>query len=74
MINEIKTDCLRESDGLAACYRRKLVRAYCDETSKNSVEVARYIADILEMEMASKSQADRVRSIFFGKLKSNVSL
>ena len=68
VINKIKTNCRRESDGFA-CYRRKLVRAYCDETSKNSVEVARYIADILEMEMASKSQADRLRSILFGKLK-----
>ena len=68
-INEIKTDCLRESDGFAACYRRKLVRAYCDGSRKNSVEVARYIAHILEMEMASKSQADRLRSILFGKLK-----
>ena len=71
VINGLKTHCLREGDGLAGCYHRKLVTAYCDETGRSSVEVAHDIAHILESDMASKSQADRLRSLFFGKLCSN---
>ena len=65
VINGIKTECLRESGGLAICYRRKLVRAYCDETSK---QVACDIAYILERNMASNTEPDRLKSIVFGKL------
>ena len=71
VINGIKTECLRESGGLAICYCRKLVRAYCDETSKKLAEVARDIAHNLERDMASKRQADRLKCIFFSELCSN---
>ena len=71
VINGIKTECLRESGDLAICFRRKIVRAYCDETSKKLAEVARDIAHTLERDMASKRQADRLKRIFFGELCSN---
>ena len=64
VINGIKTECLRESGGLAICYRRKLVRAYCNETSKNVAEVARDIAYIIERNMASNTKPDRLESIY----------
>ena len=68
VINGFKTECQRENDGLAACYRRELVRAYCEKTGKNSAEVAHDIAHILERDMDSKEQADRLRSLFSSKL------
>ena len=70
VINRIKTICLLESR-LAVCYRRELVREYCNMTNISSVEAARDIAYILESDMVSKSQANRLKSIFFGKLCSN---
>ena len=63
VINGIKTECLRESGGLAICYPRKLVRSYCDETSKHLAEVARDIAYILERNMASNTKPDRLKSM-----------
>ena len=66
MINGIKTECLRESGGLAICYPRKLVRSYCDETSKHLAEVARDIAYILERNMASNTTR-QTQVYVFGK-------
>ena len=68
MINGFKTDCQRESDGLAACYRRELVKAYCHKTGKHLAEVAHDIAHILEGEMGLKNPADRLRPLFSSKL------
>ena len=69
-ISGIKANCLIEMDTYRCC-RRELVRMYCDKTGKNTVDVVKEIARILERSMALKSQADKLRLINFGKLSSN---
>lgn len=64
--NAIETDCAGEGSK-AACYRRKLVRSYCDnQPSGNPYEVAEDIAVALE-KMKHKRQAEKLRQLQFGK-------
>ena len=62
---DIKTDCTGESS-LAACYRRKLVRRYCDNSSEDPYNVAEDIAKALD-KMSLKRQAQQLRNLQFGK-------
>ena len=52
----------------AACYRRQLVRSYCDsQPSGNPYKVAEDIAQALE-KMDHQHQAEQLRKLEFGKL------
>ena len=64
--NNIETDCARE-DSQAACYRRELVRSYCDKQPYGDpYDVAEDIAKALE-KMDHKRQAKNLRRLQFGK-------
>lgn len=62
-IIEIKTDCAQGLN-LAMCYRRELVRRYCDrQQSENPREVAREVAEELE-KMGNTLQGAQLREAF----------
>ena len=64
--NNIETDCAREGSQ-AACYRRELVRSYCDkQPSGDPYKVAEDIAKALE-QMDKNHQAKNPRQLQFGK-------
>ena len=64
--NAIETDCAGEGSK-AACYRRKLVRSYCDyQPSEDPYKVVEDIAVALE-KMKHKRQAEKLRQLQFGK-------
>jgi len=63
---DIKTDCAGESSR-AACYRRKLVRCYCDsQFAGDPNSVTEDIAKALD-KMNLKRQAQQLRNLQFGK-------
>lgn len=62
-IIEIKTDCAQDLS-LAKCYRRELVRCYCDrQQSENLTEVAEHIVAELEG-MGNTLQAAQLKDAF----------
>ena len=62
--NTIKSDCKIDSSGsVATCYRRKLVRTYCDSTALELVKVVENIAVALDG-MTKRQQADILRRKF----------
>lgn len=64
--NDIVTDCTVEQ-ARAACYRRELVRRYCDrQLSDNPSKVAEDIAKALEL-MDHKRQAQKLRELQFSE-------
>ena len=68
---EIKTNC-QEDLAKASCYRRGVVRQYCDsQQSEDSSKVAENIAKILE-QMGHNLQAQNLRKLF-GKSVVNLS-
>ena len=70
----IKFGSIREncasSMALAECYRRSLVRSYCDESGHGPQQVAENIAAILEKDMKNKRVAQILRQLKFTQSKS----
>lgn len=63
---EIETDCAQDV-AQASCYRRELVRRYCDkQSSENPSKVAEDIAEALEL-MEHTLQAQQLRKLKLGK-------
>ena len=61
--SDIKTNCAQDSDQ-AACYRRGLVRRYCDsQLSENPSKVAQDIAEALDKMDHHKLQAQQLRQL-----------
>lgn len=61
--DDIKTNCA-QNDARAECYRRALVRRYCDsQQNSNTSEVVENIAEALE-QMDHKRQAKELRDKF----------
>ena len=67
--SRIETECAHESSGARhECYRRSLVRRYCDKWPSGSPEeVAEQIAQVLEERMDHKRQAQQLRKLRFGE-------
>ena len=65
--NRIETECAHELSGARhECYRRSLVRRYCDKGPFGSPEeVAEQIAHVLEETMGHKRQAQQLRELRF---------
>ena len=64
--SDIETKCALDGDP-ASCYRRELVRRYCDrQESENPSKVAEDVAEALE-QMNHKLQAQQLRKLEFGK-------
>lgn len=64
----IRTNCGTSIDQ-AHCYRRRLVRIYCDKlTSGDPRQVAVDIALVLDVQMTKKKQAQKLRKLFNSKL------
>ena len=55
---------------LAKCYRRSLVRSYCDESGHGPQQVAEDITAILEKDMKNKRVAQILRQLKFTQSKS----
>ena len=65
--NDIETDCALQGVAQASCYRRELVRRYCDrQLSDSPSKVAKDMAEVLE-QMNHKLQAQQLRNLQFGK-------
>ena len=64
-LDEIKTTCRAEAASLAKCYRRELVKWYCDSTGYELGVVVENIAQALE-ELDHKRQAKDLRALEFG--------
>ena len=65
-INSIKTNCGTSTDQ-ARCYRRQLVRTYCDRVpSGDPRQVATEIAFVLDVKMKKKKQAQKLREMSLG--------
>ena len=65
--NDIETDCALQGVAQASCYRRELVRRYCDrQPSESPYKVAEDIAEVLE-QMGHERQAQRLTKLEFGK-------
>ena len=64
--SDIETNCA-QGTAQAACYRRELVRRYCDQqVSDNPSKVAEDMAEELEG-MSHKLQAQQLRKLEFGE-------
>ena len=61
--SSIKSDCKIDSSSAATCYRRKLVKTYCDRTVLELVEIVENIAKALDG-MMKRQQADILRRKF----------
>ena len=64
-LDEIKTTCRAEAASLAKCYRRELVKWYCDSTGYELGVIVENIAQALE-ELDHKRQAADLRALEFG--------
>ena len=62
---KITEDCKNEP---VQCYRRTLVRIYCDRTAKSPQQVAEDMARVLEDEMENRIVAKKLRQLIFGEL------
>lgn len=58
----IETNCLRSSIDIASCYRRELVKTYCDSTALKIEEIVENIAQALGP--SNRRQADNLRAKF----------
>ena len=58
----IETNCLRNSIDIASCYRRELVKTYCDSTALEIEEIVENIAQALGP--SNRRQADNLRAKF----------
>ena len=65
----IRENCA-SSTALFECYRRSLVRSYCDESGHGPQQVAEDIAAILEKDMKKKRVAQILRQLKFTQSKS----
>ena len=67
--SRIETECAQESSGARhECYRRSLIRRYCDKCPSGSPEeVAEQIAQVLEEKMGHKRQAQQLRELRFSE-------
>ena len=64
--SDIETDCAQDV-AQASCYRRELVRRYCDrQPSESPYKVAEDIAEVLE-QMGHKRQAQHLTKLEFSK-------
>ena len=64
--SSIKTNCGTSTDQ-ARCYRRWLVRTYCDRLSSGDPrQVATEISLVLDVKMKKKKQAQKLRDMSFG--------
>ena len=71
VINMIREKCYTQHHGdLALCFRMKLVEYYCEKTARTPRRVADDIADVLDKCMSMKKQADKLRHLKLGKLRS----
>lgn len=61
----IKENCLARSSVVAECYRRELVRAYCDMSSVSPQQVAENMADVLDKKMKNRRIAKALRQLHF---------
>ena len=52
---------------LLTCYHRRVVRSYCEMTSKSEIEVNSDIGYILEMKMKLVETAHKLRALSFSK-------
>ena len=68
-IEPIQVECQLKLNGARhECYRRSLVRRYCDMCPYESPkEVAEQIAQVLEEKMGHKRQAQQLRELRFGE-------
>ena len=58
----IETNCLRSSSDVATCYRRDLVKTYCDSTALEVEDIVENIAQALGP--SNKRQANNLRAKF----------
>ena len=65
--DKIRTKCVAESDQ-PQCYRRRLVKLYCDSSGKSSQQVAEDMARIYEDKMENKRLAKELRQLTFSEL------
>ena len=65
----IQAECLPKLNGAKhKCYRRSLVRRYCDKCLSGSPEeVAEQIAQVLDEKMDLKRKAQKLRELRFGE-------
>ena len=66
--NEIETECNRKAINLAHCYKKRLVRLYCDRTGKSPQQVAEDMAWIYEHRIKNKRVAKELRLLTFSEL------
>ena len=63
----IEENCLKQGGDLATCYRRSLVKRYCEKTDHSPRQVADDMANVLENHMRMKKQANKLRQLTFSK-------
>ena len=62
----ITTNCVPSLINLGQCYRRELVKTYCDRLpSGDSYAVAKHMASVLETHMKKRRQAQTLRNLDF---------
>lgn len=64
VLEGIWAHCGTQGSVSATCYRRQLVRHYCDKKAQDCQQIAIDMANVLEHHMGNKRLAKRLRQLF----------